>query len=155
MTDTGKEAQTAPDLRKQAAADWVADTLGLGDLALEPVSGDASFRRYFRFYSEGSPVILMDAPPEKEDSVPFIDIAHRLESAGLNTPSILRFDLEKGFGLLEDFGDTLYRELISEESVDRLFPGLFEVLAVMARQVDTTGLPDYSRQALATELDLF
>ncbi|MDH3788254.1 MAG: phosphotransferase [Xanthomonadales bacterium] len=151
----GKEAQMTPDNRKRAAADWAARVLGIDVPELQPVSGDASFRRYFRFFFEGRTVILMDAPPEKEDSSPFVDIDLRLASAGLNVPSILHFDLEKGFGLLEDFGDTLYRELINEASAGRLFPALFEVLATMARQVDTHGLPDYSSDALAAELDLF
>ena len=122
---------------------------------MEPVSGDASFRRYFRFHDGLRSVILMDAPPEKEDSAPFVDIAHRLKSAGLNAPSILSFDLEKGFGLLEDFGDTLYRELISENTVDAIFPELFSLLDGLARRVNTDGLPHYSAGALLQELDLF
>ena len=143
------------DDRQSAAASWAADSLGLGRVRLEPVSADASFRRYFRFNDGNRSIILMDAPPDKEDSAPFIDIAGRLRTAGLNAPDIFHFDLEQGFGLLEDFGDTLYRELISEESVGTLFPGLFAVLGGMASDVDTAGLPVYSEQALAQELDLF
>ena len=143
------------DDRQSAAASWAADSLGLGRVRLEPVSADASFRRYFRFNDGSRSIILMDAPPDKEDSAPFIDIAGRLRTAGLNAPDILHFDLEQGFGLLKDFGDTLYRELISEESVGTLFPELFAVLAGMASHVDTAGLPVYSEQALEQELDLF
>ena len=143
------------DDRQSAAASWAADSLGRGRVRLEPVSADASFRRYFRFNDGNRSIILMDAPPDKEDSAPFIDIAGRLRTAGLNAPEIFHFDLKQGFGLLEDFGDTLYRELISEESVGTLFPGLFAVLGGMASDVDTAGLPVYSEQALAQELDLF
>ena len=143
------------DDRQSAAASWAADALGLERVGLEPVSGDASFRRYFRFHDGSRSIILMDAPPDKEGSAPFIDIACRLRTAGLNAPDIFHFDLEQGFGLLEDFGDTLYRELISEESAGTLFPGLFAVLAGMASHVDTAGLPVYSEQALERELDLF
>ena len=146
---------TEIDDRQSAAASWAADSLGLGRVRLEPVSADASFRRYFRFNDGNRSIILMDAPPDKEDSAPFIDIAGRLRTAGLNAPEIFHFDLKQGFGLLEDFGDTLYRELISEESVGTLFPGLFAVLGGMASDVDTAGLPVYSEQALAQELDLF
>jgi hypothetical protein len=146
---------TDVDDRQSAAASWAADSLGLERVRLEPVSADASFRRYFRFNDGIRSIILMDAPPDKEASAPFIDIAGRLRTAGLNAPDIFHFDLEQGFGLLEDFGDTLYRELISEESVGTLFPGLFAVLAGMASHVDTAGLPVYSEQALEQELDLF
>ena len=33
---------------------------------IEPLSGDASFRRYFRVHSAGRDAILMDAPPPQE-----------------------------------------------------------------------------------------
>ena len=155
MTLKNAGAQAPTDSRQTAAASWAASQLGRDEVGLEPVSGDASFRRYFRFHDGLRSVILMDAPPEKEDSAPFVDIAHRLKSAGLNAPSILSFDLEKGFGLLEDFGDTLYRELISENTVDAIFPELFGLLDGMARRVNTNGLPDYSAEALLAELDLF
>ena len=138
-----------------SAAAWAADVMGLKTVSLEPVSGDASFRRYFRFNDGHRSIILMDAPPEKEDSAPFIDIAGRLRSTGLNAPEILEFDLQQGFGLLEDFGDTLYRELISEQSVNTVFPELFNLLDGMARRVDISGLPRYSEAALMQELDLF
>jgi aminoglycoside/choline kinase family phosphotransferase len=146
---------TDPDQRQMSAAAWAADALGLEPVSLAPVSGDASFRRYFRFNDGHRSIILMDAPPDKEDSAPFIDIASRLRSAGLNAPEILEFDLQRGFGLLEDFGDTLYRELISEQSGDAVFPELFSLLDGMARRVDTAGLPRYSEAALMQELELF
>ena len=47
----------------------------------------------------------MDAPPDLEDSRPFVEIASRLRSAGLRAPEVMDFDFELGFGLLEDFGD--------------------------------------------------
>jgi len=146
---------TEIDDRQSAAAAWAADSLGLERVRLEPVSADASFRRYFRFNDGNRSIILMDAPPEKEDSAPFIDIAGRLRTAGLNAPDIFHFDLEQGFGLLEDLGDTLYKELLSEDSANMLFPALFDLLNGMASKVDTDGLPAYSEDALLQELDLF
>jgi aminoglycoside/choline kinase family phosphotransferase len=143
------------DQRQLDASSWAADVMGLSQVRVEPVSSDASFRRYFRFKPGDSSVILMGAPPEQEDSAPFVDIAGRLRSAGLNAPEVFRFDLERGFGLLEDFGDTLYRELIRESSVNRVFPELFELLDRMARRVDTAGLPRYGAAKLQQELDLF
>lgn len=155
MTVKNEGARAPADSRKAAAASWAASRLGLDEVRLEPVSGDASFRRYFRFHDGLQPVILMDAPPEKEDSAPFVDIARRLRSAGLNAPEVMAFDLQKGFGLLEDFGDTLYRERINMDTVDAIFPELFSLLDGMARRVETGGLPAYSAEALMTELELF
>ena len=141
--------------RQRAAAAWAATELGLGRVELEAVSGDASFRRYFRLRAPGRSLILMDAPPDREDSEPFIDIAKRLRAGGLKAPEIIRFDLQQGFGLLEDFGDTLYRDVLDQESVDGLFPGLFAILEGMAARVDARGLPPYGADLLQAELDLF
>jgi len=143
------------DPRLNRAATWAAETLGLTQVKLEAVSGDASFRRYFRFSTGNQSVILMDAPPGKESSAAFIDIDRRLRQAGLNAPEILDFDLDQGFGLLEDFGDQLYRDILDEQSVDALFPPLFTVLEKMARNVDTRELPIYDALLLQQEMDLF
>ena len=155
MTVLIPDADKSPDLRKRDAAAWAAATLRLKQVVLTPVSGDASFRRYFRFPANGRSIILMDAPPEKEDSASFIDIAHRLRHAGLRAPEIFKFDLERGFGLLEDFGDTLYRELITKDSFNRIFPELFTLLRGLACDVDASGLPAYGEIALRQELNLF
>jgi aminoglycoside/choline kinase family phosphotransferase len=143
------------DPRMSQAATWAAGTLGLAKVELEPVSGDASFRRYFRFCTGDRSIILMDAPPEKETSVSYVDIDRRLREAGLNAPEILHFDLDLGFGLLEDFGDTLYRDILDEQSVDELFPPLFTTLANMARNVSSSKLPGYDALLLQQEMELF
>jgi aminoglycoside/choline kinase family phosphotransferase len=155
MNETPGSSQNSARRRERAAAAWAADALGLPEVALRPVSGDASFRRYFRLAAPGRSLILMDAPPDREDSRPFVDIDARLRAAGLHAPAIVRFDLEQGFGLLEDFGDTLYRDLLDEQTADALFPALFDVLVGLAARVDAGGLPDYDERLLQAELDLF
>ena len=155
MNTTAPGSAPPKDPRKYAAARWAAGVTGQKSVALKPVSEDASFRRYFRFTADRRPVVLMDAPPEKENSAPFIDIAARLRSAGLHAPEVYAFDLERGFCLLEDFGDTLYRELISEDSADTIFMELLKVLDGMARRVDTAQLPEYDEHVLLQELNLF
>ena len=102
-------------LRQWCAAELEVAEAELGELL--PVAGDASFRRYFRLCPEGqSAVILMDAPPEKEDSQPFLDIAERLRRAGIHAPAILAHDLTRGWILLEDLGDTLYKSAFETRS---------------------------------------
>ena len=155
MSETETAMDCAPDKRQLEAAAWAAKCLNMDKVELQAVSGDASFRRYFRFDTENRTLVLMDAPPDKEDSAPFIDIDRRLRSAGLNAPEILHFDLDLGFGLLEDFGDTLYRDILDQKSVDELFPPLFEALKKMASEVDVAGLPVYDALALQQEMALF
>jgi aminoglycoside/choline kinase family phosphotransferase len=159
MSEMGGSGETghedSMDQRKRQASAWAAGVLGRDRVELRPVSGDASFRRYFRIDTAGRSIIVMDAPPHKEDSAPFVDIASRLRQAGLKAPEIVSFDLDLGFGLLEDFGDTLYRELINEQTVDSVFNELISVLAHLAHRVDPYGLPAYDENQLRDELDLF
>ena len=155
MIDRVPDSSAELRRRHRAAEAWAASALGVEQIELEPVSGDASFRRYFRLATDHGSLILMDAPPEREDSRPFVDIANRLRAAGIRTPQIVRFDFEQGFGLLEDFGDVLYRQVLDEGTVDALFPGLFTILEAMAVNVRTAGLPAYDAHVLQSELDLF
>jgi aminoglycoside/choline kinase family phosphotransferase len=151
----GSDPQDNNDVRLIKANAWVGEKLGIDRVNLRPVSGDASFRRYFRLQSKQRSYILMDAPPEQENSRPFVDIAGRLRAAGLCAPRIHHFDYEQGFGLLQDFGDLLYREVLTPENVDTYFPDLFHALKGLATRVDCTGLPEYDNELLQTELDLF
>jgi aminoglycoside/choline kinase family phosphotransferase len=143
------------DPRLESARKWLADALGTSGFRLEPVSGDASFRRYFRVVDAGSSRILMDAPPENEDSRPFADVAGRLSRAGIRAPAIHAVDFDLGFALLEDFGDRLYRDLIDSQGGASRIEGLFDTLQAMANHVDSSGLPSYDHRLLEEELDLY
>ncbi|MGD2130130.1 MAG: phosphotransferase [Lysobacterales bacterium] len=143
------------DQRLRNAAKWAAGMLGRDRVEPRPVSGDASFRRYFRLDDGARTLILMDAPPDREDSAPFVDIAGRLRAAGVYAPEIVHFDLDSGFGLLEDLGDELYRGLVGPDTIDTLMPGLLDLLGTMARSVDAAGLPDYDASLLEPEMNLF
>lgn len=97
----------------------------------------------------------MDAPPDREDCRPFVDIAARLSAGGLHAPEVLAADLDQGFLLLEDLGDELLRGILTTNNADEWMPRLLEALECMATRVAATGLPAYDRQALLTELELF
>ncbi len=134
--------------------------MNIGQVGVHPVSGDASFRRYFRLRSDKQSWILMDAPPDKEHSAPFVDIAARLRRAGLHAPDVIAADLDRGYLLLEDLGDALYKPLITNDPgqadrVDGLFEEAFAALHVMASSVSTDALPPYDRTRLLEELELF
>lgn len=146
----------ATDPRLAQATDWARKVLDDPALRVEAISGDASFRRYFRIHTSAGPTrVLMDAPPEKEDSRPFLDVASRLRSAGLHAPEVLHFDLDLGLGVIEDFGDRLYREVIDIESAPQIFPELLQLLSRLATDVDAEGLRPYDERLLQADLDLF
>src|SRR3990167_1793034 len=96
------------DTRQEALKKWLESHLQ-APIQLQPVVGDASFRRYFRLHHQAQPFIAMDSPPEKEDCKPFITIAHRLAKLNLDMPKILESDDAEGFLLLSDLGNELYQ----------------------------------------------
>lgn len=87
---------------------------GWGDAAVEPLTGDASFRRYFRIRRGDKSAMLMDAPPPEEDPQPFLRAAKWLDANGLRAPHILAEDTARGLVLLEDFGEVRMREYLDQ-----------------------------------------
>ena len=99
-----------PDAARHAAFDaWLAPLAaaqGLQPGTLRPASADASFRRYLRIdtHTPGQSCVVMDAPPDKENCRPFVQVQALLQQAGLHVPQILAWDEANGFMLLSDLG---------------------------------------------------
>jgi aminoglycoside/choline kinase family phosphotransferase len=135
---------------------WLESELNFSEYNLTPASADASFRRYFRVTHEGECWIVMDAPPEKEDSRPFIAIAKLFLEAGLNVPEVIDVDLEQGYLLLSDLGSESYLAALNESSVERLYgDALGALVAIQACHPEPDVLPHYDRKLLLAEQELF
>lgn len=145
------------DERLGALRQWLGAIPGLDPASLRPASADASFRRYFRVDGDEGSVIAMDAPPQREDSEPFVRVAGYLEQLGLNAPRILAADLEQGFLLLSDLGDTHYLAGAGEDNVDKLYRHAIDALCVLQQQGDRFrgALPPYDTELLSFEMSLF
>ena len=134
------------------------DQHGWGGARIEPLAGDASFRRYFRVLDDarGRHAVLMDAPPEHEDVRPFLAIADHLDAHGLRAPRILARDLDRGLLLIEDFGDRRVNPVLAEEpELERtVYEQAVDTLAALHRHP----LPDvapYDADAFQREARLF
>lgn len=146
--------ETIVDERKQALEKWGGEQLGCPVEGV-PASSDASFRRYFRLTGPDGSVIAMDAPPQQEDSRPFVDVARRLAAAGVHVPSILAADLERGFLLLSDLGRQTYLDVLDTDNADALFNDAIDTLVRMQASGAADGLPAYDEALLRRELALF
>jgi aminoglycoside/choline kinase family phosphotransferase len=124
---------------------------------IEPLAGDASFRRYFRVIDGERTAVLMDAPPPHEDPRPFIAVAEWLISRGLSAPEILARDLDKGLLLLGDFGKQRLRETLdSDPAREReLYELATDLLVELHRHAPMEGLPVHGLQQWLDELRLF
>lgn len=135
-------------------------------VTLTPLGGDAGFRRYLRVNCEPT-LLAVDAPVETEDSAAFVAIARYLRDQGVHSPGVVAFDLEHGFLLVEDFGDSLYSQELEadRQSAGQLYAEAMMTLlrlqqcpVVTIPAADGCGLhtlPDYTQHRLRQEMALF
>lgn len=143
------------DIRLGQLEHWLTQDLGFSSYEIEPASADASFRRYFRVRVAEESHIVMDAPPDKEDCRPFLDVSARLLDCKLNVPHILAENLQEGFLLLSDLGSTLYLDALNLKSADDLYTAAIDALVTMQCEAETEGLPHYDEHLLLKEMSLF
>jgi N-acetylmuramate 1-kinase len=131
----------------------------LAAAAISPASEDASFRRYFRARAASSSWIVMDAPPDREDSHRFVRIADYLERIGVNSPRVLAADLDRGFLLLTDLGSMPYLTELEANpaSATRLYGDALRALVSIQERGNEfkSALPPYDGKLLSFELSLF
>ncbi len=144
-------------VRLQLLRDWLDQVLDGRGYSLEPASGDASFRRYFRVtpHDGSATLIAMDAPPPREDCAPFVRVARELARIGVHVPRIHAESLRQGLLLLDDLGSTHYLDRLDADCADRLYGDALGTLAVMQACADPQGLPPYSEQLLRQEMALY
>ena len=124
---------------------------------IRPLAGDASFRRYFRIHGPGGKTaVLMDAPPAHEDVGPFLAVAGHLLDRGFSPPRPLAIDRERGFLLLEDFGNDRVGPLLQREPgrEREIYEIAVDILAEIAGQPAPADLPPYDEEAMAREVGL-
>ena len=176
MSTSFPESANAPSLQAAAAAlgwseadrgarfaHWLSSIAPEHHLQANTVrvaSADASFRRYFRVdgTETGQTFILMDAPPDKENSQPFVTIAGLMQDAGLLAPQVLAWDQAQGFMLLDDLGQHTMMQVLDTAPQARrqaLFEQAVQAL-VQWQQASRPGvLPPYDEALLRRELQLF
>lgn len=146
------------DIRRSQLTDWLAQVNAPKTLpeSLRPASSDASFRRYFRIdTADGGTLIAMDAPPPQEDVRPFVHVAQLFAGTGITVPNIIAQDVERGFLLLTDLGNTTYLKQLNPDTAHKLYLDAIEALVQLQTHSAPGQLPAYDRELLQRELMLF
>lgn len=126
---------------------------GWGSARVEPLPGDASFRRYFRVRDGDRSAMLMDAPPPHEDPTPFLRAARWLDGNGMRAPRILADDPRRGLVLIEDFGEVRMREYLDEwpDDENEVYAAAIDALVALHKlppgPFRDYGLGEYQREA--------
>jgi len=155
------------DARLSLIRSWLTRDLGWRIGRVSVASADASFRRYFRvsrgdvdpaaWAPKADTLIVMDAPPGKEDIAPYLKVTALLEQAGAHVPHVHGADPKRGFIVMEDLGDTQYLSLLKTgRGVDKLYGEALTTLAnIQVRGLRAAAaLEPYDRAPLERELNL-
>ena len=155
------------DARLSLIRSWLTRDLEWRIGRISVASADASFRRYFRvsrgdvdpaaWGPKADTLIIMDAPPGKEDIAPYLKVSALLEQAGAHVPHIHASDAKRGLIVMEDLGDRQYlASLKTGRGVDKLYGEALTTLAnIQVRGLRAAGsLEPYDRAPLERELNL-
>ena len=139
--------------RKEQIHLWLRGILG-ERFSVSGLTGDASFRKYYRIKTSVQSFVLMDADHEEENLRQFVFVSKRLQSSGLHVPTIEHADFQKNLLLLEDLGDQLllscindanagyfYRQAIQDKCVRNIWVTAFpQQMTVSSRVPDKSWL---------------
>ena len=145
------------DLRLEQLKCWLEKNAPFSITRVSPITNDASFRRYFRVFSQTQTWIAMDAPPDKEDCRSFCAIARGLFACGIHAPEIFLEDIQNGFLLLTDFGDQTLFSLLCENDVDRFYQLTNATIFKLQQcnNIPDFNLPLFDVEYISYELNLF
>lgn len=129
----------------------------LKNCEIKKIAGDASFRSYYRIFSQDKNYILMFAPPTHEDIHPFIKIDKFLCENNFSAPQIFAIDEENGFILLEDFGDDSYGRILAKENhqENTLYKNAVDALIELHKTTPVKGLEVHNNGMLYRGVTLF
>ncbi|ASJ97803.1 aminoglycoside phosphotransferase family protein [Shewanella marisflavi] len=144
------------DPRFLALNSWIARTLG-DDAQVALISGDASFRRYFRVQLPKQSFIAMDSPPDLVPVAPFIALANAYQARGIKAPEVKAAELSQGFLLLSDLGDTQLLDALNSDNVSHYYGRALALLdqVLTITEADGESLPDYDDEFVLRELNIF
>ncbi|MDO6695028.1 phosphotransferase [Aliiglaciecola sp. 3_MG-2023] len=144
---------------KQALLEWINSSTAFKCQNIEMIFGDASFRRYFRFWDEVShtSIIAVDAPPEFEDSSKFVNLANAYFQHQVIVPKVLAHDPKRGFYCLQDFGDMQFSQGLNLDSMHPLYTQALNQIPAIQSCTVTNGqpLPLYDNELLGKEKYIF
>ncbi|WOH37190.1 phosphotransferase [Thalassotalea fonticola] len=143
--------------RKQKLEAWLAHLFPDDLFSINPLTGDAGFRIYYRLIMEENSYIIVDAPPEQLNNLAFVSLAHCFRSAGLIVPEIIYYDETNGFICISDFGDTLLSDQLNKTTIAELYEKAIKLLPKIqnVKAQEQWPLPIYDAAFLQLEMDIF
>lgn len=138
--------------REKRLDQWLENVLATVPFKRALLSGDASFRKYYRVSTAEHSYVVMDAPAPEQPAL-FVERAEALAAIGLSVPNIFAIDLSQGFLLLTDFGDQLYLTVLNEQTASVLYEDAFK--ALLKIQQCSASVPYFDDAFLKQQMEIF
>ncbi|WP_426359808.1 aminoglycoside phosphotransferase family protein [Pseudocolwellia sp. HL-MZ19] len=137
--------------------EWLCNYFKLDSITLKALTGDAGFRKYYRFSISGQPYIAVDAIPDKSNNLAFVEIQQVLHQQNINVPNIITYDLAQGFLCLSDFGNALFSDLLTLDNMEASYKEAIKLLPLIAGSAIPTNykLPRYDADFVHLECNIF
>ena len=132
-----------------------------------PITGDASFRTFYRFISNKNSKIIVFAKKEKyKNLIAYSAINNFLRANKILAPKLYTHNYSKGIIVIEDFGDiSFYKELIKKKNKLVIYKKLIDLLIKIQKIKPKSKIKSfnkrpymmdkYSNKYLFKESDLF
>lgn len=141
-------------MRRLQLQQWLVEQFNIQQPNLKEMSGDAGFRRYFRFQRRSDSFIAVDSPSDKCNNQAFITVQKYLAAKNIQVPDILAVEKSLGFFCLSDFGDHLLADELTSENMVARYQQAIALLPQIASMSDDN-LPRYDREYVQLELMIF
>lgn len=147
-------------LLKEDLLDWSKKTLRGSEISeiieIVELRQEASTRKYFRLIGNNSSLIGVISPPDSELNQQFVFLSGFLKNQGIKVPEVFFFEPDKGFILLEDFGDDSYQFKLNKNNFIHLFSyAIDQMIAIQLcntdKKIPSMGEDDMKAQMLLVE----
>ena len=126
----------------------------LANCLIKPIPQDASSRKYYRIHNKN--LLLMISNSDENKNYEFIKVSKYLKSIGLSSPEIIKVDHEKGFFLIEDFGNLTFNQAMKNNiSEELLYTNAIKCLSTIHNYNININVPLYDYKYLINEVNLF
>lgn len=143
--------------RTEQLKTWLDEQVPLEINELMPLSGDASFRKYYRLKTNSKNLIAVDSDPEYENNHAFVSIANLLALQNVCVPEVKAVNYFKGFMLLSDLGEQTFLPLLNDKTVDELYGQAMDTLLdIQSCEIDDgLDLPHFTEDLFVREFTFF
>jgi len=97
---------------------------------IEKITGDASFRRFYRLLLKKKNKIIVLAEKEKyKNLIAYSSVNKYLKKNKILAPKLYRYNFDKGIIVIEDFGDlSLYKVLVKSKNKFKVYKKIIDLL---------------------------